>query len=523
MTFAQLTEAVVSRGCGSERSLLLLLLEGRGQAVSEMVIWSVLDLLLYLAGLLVRLVEPVLFLLVSCYDDYVYSPLQAWLSPLVQRVPREVKLGDRMVTVFTANIVSWARTGLVIPIACALKYQLHWTGCLLIVLHDFLDHVDGIVAKVHRRVHGNVDDPLLGGFMDAFCDKIVNVLTLWSVLMVTDFSHMTWPHLFLYVTPCAVIIGYEFTLGVVRVQDYFYSYYMREFKQNDDGASSESTAAVMEGKLKEKLESMGLAFLCLAQGTPVIMRSVSGVAGIACLILSVRLAHASLARKLSARKQRKPIRQSSGSTVGSCLHHLRTRRTTGVQVDLPPVDKEFIGFKKQSSPDKYIKDDLAPFTRSMSVPTGVEGLVDKVYTVGCFDLFHKGHIRLLQRMRSIGKQVIVGVHDSRSIYMLKKRVPVDSTEKRMLNVKQYADVVFCIAGTDPSTFLACAFAGRQETSLYVRGDDMPDFPARELCEQLMPVTFLPYTPGVSSTKLRKEIYNSSQSDPRLDLDANLFY
>lgn len=41
----------------------------------------------------------------------------------------------------------------------------------------------------------------------------------------------------------------------------------------------------------------------------------------------------------------------------------------------------------------------------MSVPTGVEGLVDKVYTVGCFDLFHKGHIRLLQRMRSIGKQV----------------------------------------------------------------------------------------------------------------------
>ena len=36
---------------------------------------------------------------------------------------------------------------------------------------------------------------------------------------------------------------------------------------------------------------------------------------------------------------------------------------------------------------------------------------------------------------------MVGVHDSRSIYILKKRVPVDSTEKRMLNVKQYADVV----------------------------------------------------------------------------------
>ena len=58
---------------------------------------------------------------VDCYDKYVYNPLQNWLSPLVQRVPREVKVGDRKVTVFTANIVSWARTALVIPIACCLK------------------------------------------------------------------------------------------------------------------------------------------------------------------------------------------------------------------------------------------------------------------------------------------------------------------------------------------------------------------------------------------------------------------
>ena len=38
-------------------------------------------------------------------------------------------------------------------------------------------------------------------------------------------------------------------------------------------------------------------------------------------------------------------------------------------------------------------------------------------------------------------KVIVGVHDSRSIFKLKKKVPIDSTEKRMTNVKEYADVV----------------------------------------------------------------------------------
>ena len=55
---------------------------------------------------------------------------------------------------------------------CDCRYELYWLGCLLVLLHDFLDHLDGIVAKVQRRVLGNVDDPLLGGFMDAFCDKV---------------------------------------------------------------------------------------------------------------------------------------------------------------------------------------------------------------------------------------------------------------------------------------------------------------------------------------------------------------
>ena len=47
------------------------------------------------------------------------------------------------------------------------------SACLLIVLHDFLDHLDGIVAKVQRKMYGpRSSDPLLGGFLDAFCDKV---------------------------------------------------------------------------------------------------------------------------------------------------------------------------------------------------------------------------------------------------------------------------------------------------------------------------------------------------------------
>lgn len=101
----------------------------------------------------------------------------------------------------------------------------------------------------------------------------------------------------LYVGACVIIMVYEFILGVVRVQDYFAAYYERLLSKiisksvwstarlrsmhkftlaifsfrlfgksdNSPNASKSSIAAVMEGKLKEKLESTGIACLCLAQ------------------------------------------------------------------------------------------------------------------------------------------------------------------------------------------------------------------------------------------------------------------
>lgn len=84
-------------------------------------------------------------------------------------------------------------------------------------------------------------------------------------------------------------------------------------------------------------------------------------------------------------------------------------------------------------------------------------------------------------------------------------MPVDSTEQRMLNVKTLADEVFCIAGCDPSNFMTCIVSLEAgERAMYVRGDDMPDFPSRRVVETLMPIKFLPYTQGVSSTQLRNE-------------------
>jgi cytidyltransferase-like protein len=172
--------------------------------------------------------------------------------------------------------------------------------------------------------------------------------------------------------------------------------------------------------------------------------------------------------------------------------------------------------ESSSSTSSSVGQPVSAYTlpRSASIPgLWIDNRADKVYTVGCFDLFHEGHRILLERMREFGREVIVGVHDSRSIHKLKNRVPVEGTETRMLNVKRYADQVYCVGGTDPSNFVKCIVHLKEnESAVYIRGDDMAEFPSRHIVEALMPIKFLPYTNGVSSTKLRQELYSHIQAN-----------
>ncbi|CAF4305057.1 unnamed protein product, partial [Adineta steineri] len=160
-------------------------------------------------------IESVMFRMVQWYDLYMYTPLQYHLSPYMARIPRCVRIGNKTVTVFNANIVTYSRTLLIIPIAWLLKYDYPITACLLVLFHDFLDHVDGIVAKVQKRIYGdNIDDPLLGGFMDAFCDKIVNVFCLWTIVQETYFEQTSYFLSIGFVLLCYTIIGLETAIGV---------------------------------------------------------------------------------------------------------------------------------------------------------------------------------------------------------------------------------------------------------------------------------------------------------------------
>ena len=302
-----------------------------------------------------------------------------------------------------------------------------------------------------------------------------------------------------------------------------------------------------------------------------IFKKIGGIAGLICLLLTLRMAHKSLILKLRARRksalnnkeEKKPAEQTKSDAqsdaelayknkINACsadnlLHLLNgplKKTTTNMnendafeKVEMKTIELTRSGERLENEqPLEYMRPRNGTFSQcngksSLEEKCGElstsgdksteDDRVDKVYTIGCFDLFHHGHIELLNRMRLYGKKVIVGVHDSRSIYKLKNRVPVDSTEKRMLNVKSYADEVFCVAGCDPSNFNSCKVRLiENERALYIRGNDMPNFPSKEIVESLMPIKLLPYTEGVSSTALRKEKFSHINSHDEEYLNKN---
>eukprot|EP00978_Attheya_sp_CCMP212_P026993 scaffold89888_cov52-Attheya_sp.AAC.6 len=140
----------------------------------------------------------------------------------------------------------------------------------------------------------------------------------------------------------------------------------------------------------------------------------------------------------------------------------------------------------------------------------------KVYTIGCFDLFHRGHQNVLMSLREFGYFIVAGIHDDESYFKLKNKYTIDNLETRMANVKPFVDQLFVIPSTEPLTYVQCMVSEQDiETGscCYARGDDMLQFPGRPWIESVMPVHFVPRTESCSSTLLRT-IYHADSKELR---------
>lgn len=136
------------------------------------------------------------------------------------------------------------------------------------------------------------------------------------------------------------------------------------------------------------------------------------------------------------------------------------------------------------------------------------------YTQGVFDMFHIGHLNLLNRAKAQCDYLIVGVNSDRLVEEYKNRTPViseDSREEIVENIKA-VDEAHIVNTLDKLVVLEeypfdAVFIGSDW-----KGTERWNRTERDLKEKGIDVVYLPYTKEVSSSKLRPKALNHADFD-----------
>lgn len=125
-----------------------------------------------------------------------------------------------------------------------------------------------------------------------------------------------------------------------------------------------------------------------------------------------------------------------------------------------------------------------------------------VFTNGCFDLLHPGHVHYLERARSLGDILVVALNTDASVRRLKgPSRPLNSLEDRMRVIAALESVDFVIAFDDDTPLDTIL---RLQPNLIVKGGDwkISDIVgAREALSWGGKAKSLPFITGKSTTSL----------------------
>lgn len=132
-----------------------------------------------------------------------------------------------------------------------------------------------------------------------------------------------------------------------------------------------------------------------------------------------------------------------------------------------------------------------------------------VYTSGSWDLLHLGHINMIRRSRELGDRLVVGVSTDELIEAYKGMKPIIPFEERLELVRalRWSDEVVVQHELVPIPILQ-----EHRVSVVTIGDDWVGKHLDGL-EWMKThggeVVYLSYTPGVSTTSIKKKILDNS--------------
>ena len=124
-----------------------------------------------------------------------------------------------------------------------------------------------------------------------------------------------------------------------------------------------------------------------------------------------------------------------------------------------------------------------------------------VITFGTYDVFHIGHLRVIERAAALGDQLVVGVSSDELNMKKKDRAPVFSQSERLAIVAAMKPVTRVFL--EESLELKRQYILDHAADVLVMGDDWEGRfdEYRDICE----VVYLPRTPAVSTTALIEKI------------------
>lgn len=130
-----------------------------------------------------------------------------------------------------------------------------------------------------------------------------------------------------------------------------------------------------------------------------------------------------------------------------------------------------------------------------------ENRMKRVITYGTFDLLHYGHINLLKRAKALGDYLIVALSTDEFNWNSKQKKCYFSYEKRkqLLEAIRYVDLVI----PEENWEQKAKDVELYHVDTFVMGDDWEgrfDF-LKDQCE----VVYLPRTPEISTTQIKKEL------------------
>lgn len=127
----------------------------------------------------------------------------------------------------------------------------------------------------------------------------------------------------------------------------------------------------------------------------------------------------------------------------------------------------------------------------------------RVITYGTYDLLHYGHINLLERAKALGDYLVVAISTDEFNWNSKQKKCYFSYEER----KRMVEALRCVDLVIPEENWEQKITDVQEYKIdtFVMGDDWKgkfDF-LEDYCE----VVYLPRTPEISTTQIKKDLNN----------------